>query len=272
MQGSSEAMARLLHLTDLHVVAPGKLASGVLDTRSQLRAAVDRLIERSEALGPLDAVLVTGDISDDGSPESYAFARNELDRLGLPLLVIPGNHDGREAMRVAFADLPHMPESGLIDWFAEVGETCIVGLDTLVEGQGGGRLRPESLSLLGQSLTAAGDRPVIVALHHPPLRTGIKFMDAIGLENSSDLDPLLANAQGDLTIVSGHVHGVYQGRIGGHSVVTAPAICSAFALDRRDDAPVGFFKGPTGCALIDTGPGGVWSALPLDTADGPYPF
>ena len=113
---------------------------------------------------------------------------------------------------------------------------------------------------------------MIVALHHPPLRTGISFMDAIGLENSTDLGSLLAEARGEITIVSGHVHGVYNGRVGRHTVVTAPAICSAFALDRRSDAPVGFFKGPTGFAVIDTGPDGVWSALSLDIADGPFPF
>ena len=272
MPESSEAMAQFLHLTDLHVVAPGKLASGVLDTRTQLREAVDRLMEVREQIGPLGAVLVTGDVSDDGSPESYSFARAELERLELPLLLIPGNHDDRAAMRAAFSDLPSMPDAGLIDWFAEVGETCVVGLDTLVEGQGGGRLRPESLALLGQSLAAAGDRPVIVAMHHPPLRTGIKFMDAIGLENLSDLRSLMAEAKGDITIVSGHVHGVYRGRVGRHTVFTAPATCSAFALDRRIDAPVGFFKGPTGFAVIDTGPEGVWSLLPLSSADGPYPF
>ena len=101
-------MAQFLHLTDLHVVAPGKLASGVLDTRSQLREAIDRLTELRGPLGSLEAALVTGDISDDGSPESYEFARTELERLELPLLVIPGNHDDREAMRAAFADLPVM--------------------------------------------------------------------------------------------------------------------------------------------------------------------
>ncbi|MDU8945624.1 metallophosphoesterase [Ovoidimarina sediminis] len=265
-------MAQFLHLTDLHVVAPGKLASGVLDTRSQLCEAIDRLTELRGPLGSLKAALVTGDISDDGSPESYKFARSELERLELPLLVIPGNHDDREAMRAAFADLPVMPKSGLIDWFVDIGEACVVGLDTLVEGQGGGRLRPESLALLRQSLSAAEDRPVIIAMHHPPLCTGIRFMDAIGLENLSDLRSLMAEAQGDITIVSGHVHGVYRGRVGGHTVLTAPATCSAFALDRRIDAPVGFYSGPTGFAVIDTGPEGVWSVLPLSSADGPYPF
>ncbi|WP_112322049.1 phosphodiesterase [Oceanibium sediminis] len=263
-------MARFLQLTDLHVVTRGALASGVLDTRALLRAAIDRLVARLDALGPLDAVLLTGDISDDGSPDSYAFARAELDRLQLPLLAIPGNHDAREPMRAAFADTPGMPGSGLVDWTVDLAGTRVIGLDTLVEGQGGGRLRAESLALLADALDWPG--PVVVALHHPPLHTGIKFMDAIGLENTPALETVLGSAQADVTVIAGHVHGVYHGRIGQHAVATAPAICSAFALDRRDSATVGFLTGPTGCAVIDTAPGGVWSALPLDPAEGPYPF
>ena len=265
-------MARILQLSDLHVVAPGQLCSGVLDTRTILRSAIDRLLDQRAELDPLDAVLVTGDISDDGTAESYAFARAELDRLGLPLFVIPGNHDAREAFRTGFSDLPSMPSSGLIDWAAEVGDTCVIGLDTLVEGQGGGVLRPESLKFLESALNDAGSRPAIVALHHPPLRTQIQFMDAIGLENTPALASVLERSKQDVTVVAGHVHGIHHGRIGQHSVMTAPAICSAFALNLRTDAPVGFMSGPTGCAVIDTSLGGVWSVVPLDTADGPFTF
>ena len=81
-------MARFLQLTDLHVVAEGARASGVLDTRALLEAAIDRLIAMRAAMDPLDALLVSGDISDDGSAESYAFARAQLDRLGLPMFVL----------------------------------------------------------------------------------------------------------------------------------------------------------------------------------------
>jgi len=97
-------------------------------------------------------------------------------------------------------------------------------------------------------------------------------MDAIGLENASALEAAIAGAQADVTVVAGHVHGVYLGRIGRHPVATAPATCSAFALDRRPEAPVGFLSGPTGCAVIDTGPGATWHAVPLDPAEGFYPF
>jgi Icc protein len=265
-------MARLLQLSDLHIVASGRLASGVLDTRELLRAAVDRLVERQAALGPFDAILVTGDVSDDGSPDSYALARAELDRFGLPLLVIPGNHDNREAFRSAFADLPVMPETGLIDWAADIGETRVIGLDTLIDGSGGGALRAETIIFLQTELREAGARPIVVALHHPPLRTGIRFMDAIGLEDVTALKRILEGAPGVALVVAGHVHSVHLGRLGRHFLATAPSLCSAFALDRRADAPVGFMAHPTGCAVIDTSHDLMWSEVPLDPAQGPYPF
>lgn len=224
------------------------------------------------AIGPIDGVLVTGDISDDGSAESYAVARQELERLGERLLVIPGNHDRREPFRAAFSDLPEIAPRGLIDWVAEIGDTRIVGLDTLIEGQGGGALRDESLVLLSQAVTGAGGLQVVVALHHPPLRTGIRFMDAIGLANPDPLRDVLDLHSAPVQVLAGHVHGVYHGMLGRHPVVTAPACCSAFALDRRADARAGFMTGPTGCALIDTAPGGVWTELSFARGDGPFHF
>ena len=265
-------MARFLQLTDLHVVERGTRASDVLDTRSILRTAIGRLIAMRAALDPLDAVLISGDISDDGSADSYDFARTELKRLGLPLYVVPGNHDAREPLRAAFADFAEMPSSGLIDWATAIGDALVVGLDSLVEGQGGGRLREESLTLLRRALEKVETNPVIVMLHHPPIQTGIRFMDAIGLENRAPLEAALAKAPSDVTLLAGHVHGVHHGRLGRHRVVTAPSICSAFALDRRADATTGFLKGPTGCAVIDTAPDGIWSAVPFEPADGPFPF
>jgi 3',5'-cyclic AMP phosphodiesterase CpdA len=165
-----------------------------------------------------------------------------------------------------------MPAQGPIDWVADVSGTRVIGLDTLVEGQGGGALRPESLAKLAETLSGAGERPVVVALHHPPLRTGIAFMDAIGLANPDSLEAVVARHCGALRLIAGHVHGVYHGMLGPHPVSTAPSTCSAFRLDFREAAPVGFMTAPLGCAVLDTGPGGVWAAMPLEHGDGPFPF
>ena len=264
-------MATFLHLSDLHAVTRGDLCSGVLDTRAILTGAIDRLLEKGDGLGPLDAVLVTGDVSEDGSPDSYDFARAQLERFALPIYVVPGNHDARKPMQKAFSGLNIMPVDGLIDWADTVDDTRIIGLDTLVEGQGGGRLRLESLDHLERELSGS-DGPVIVMLHHPPFRTGIDFMDVIGLENQSDLAEILAAQSRDITVLAGHVHGVHMGRVGGHPAMTAPGLCSGFAPDRRAGAPIGFFSGPTGCAVLETGKSGIWSVVSLDAVEGPYSF
>lgn len=265
-------MARLLQLSDLHVVAPGSLVSGRLDTPALLRDAIDILLARMIAIGPIHAVVITGDISDDGSTESYDVARAELARLDLPLLVVPGNHDHRERFRTAFGDLPCMPETGLIDWSSDVQDTRVIGLDTLIEGQGGGRLRSESLKFLCDAIRSAAGQPIVVALHHPPLRTGIHFMDTIGLENPDDLAVQLAQSVVPVHVLAGHVHGVYHCWTGSHRVSTAPSLCSSFVLDLRSNAPVGFMTRPTGAVLLDTAPGGVWTELSFDHGDGLFEF
>lgn len=272
MRGSSEVMARFLQLSDLHVVVEGAYASGVLDTRSILTRAIDRLLNMKAALGPLDAVLVSGDISDDGSADSYAFAKAELQRLGLPLYVVPGNHDAREPFLNSFADLIETSLSGFVDWAVPINGTLVVGLDTLVEGRGAGLLREASIAFLQDALGSWGGGPVIVMLHHPPIATGIRFMDAIGLENPQSLKSAITAVDHDILVVAGHVHGVHHGQLGNCRVATAPSICSSFALDRRLDAKIGFLNGPTGCVIIDTAKGGIWSTVALDSFDGPYPF
>ena len=265
-------MARLLQLSDLHVVPEGELSSGVLDTQDLLKRAIDFLTERKEALGPLDAVLITGDISDDGSMESYKFARQQLERLNLPLLPIPGNHDVLETMRTAFNDLDIVPRQGPINWTVDLGQSRIVGLDTLIEGQGKGRLSQASLKHLDDALATSSAERIVVALHHPPLTIGIQFMDEIGLENRNELETILSDFDGEVLFVAGHVHGVHHGLLKGHPVITAPAVCSGFPFDCSETAPIGFHEGPRGCAIINTAVGGLWTMVSFDHGQGPYAF
>jgi DNA-binding LacI/PurR family transcriptional regulator len=72
-------------------------------TRAGGTAAMTRLLDRSPQP---DAVLVTGDLTDDGDPRSYARVRELLAPLAVPVHPIPGNHDDRDALREAFADHP----------------------------------------------------------------------------------------------------------------------------------------------------------------------
>src|SRR4051812_50209998 len=83
--------------------APMLIVAHVSDThldgtaRSEERAR--RVMAYLDALpGPIDAVLVTGDIADHGLPAEYEQARKLFD-IRHPVLLTPGNHDRREADR-----------------------------------------------------------------------------------------------------------------------------------------------------------------------------
>lgn len=263
-------MTAILQLTDTHIVPEGVLVSGRLDTADALARLVARITAIREQIGPVDAVLVTGDLSDDGSAESYVRFKALMAPLELPVLVIPGNHDAREPMRHAFAE--HLPAQGPLNWTRWMGDVCLIGLDTLVEGKGLGTLCGASLSFLHQALSQAGSAPVLLALHHPPFACGIGFMDAIGLTNRDALRETVAGYPGTLRMVCGHIHSMMVTDVAGHIAISGPAPCSTFAYDRRDGAPVGYMTQEDGCLLHRWDDGFQTIRIGPLAGSGPFPF
>lgn len=242
-------MVRILQITDTHLVAPGRLVANTLDSKEALDLAVADIQAALPRLGPIDALLVTGDLSDDGSAQSYAMLRDTLGPLGLPVLPIPGNHDLREPMRAAFSDLDLFTDKGRLNWIKDIGPLRVVGIDTLVEGSGGGMIDQETADFLSTSL--AFDGPILLAMHHPPFASGIRFMDDIGLAGTDLLAQCLAASPAEIRIVCGHLHMMTAGTIAGATAIVSPSTCSSFDIDFRPDAPVGFFPGGGGFMVHD---------------------
>jgi 3',5'-cyclic-AMP phosphodiesterase len=69
----SAARRRVLHLSDLHLNAHGELRYGV-----DADLALGAVLESCASLGELAAVIVTGDVADDGSEAAYSRARDVL--------------------------------------------------------------------------------------------------------------------------------------------------------------------------------------------------
>ena len=266
-------MANLIQLSDLHLVPPGKLTSKVLDTNAILEETINEILSKKDYFGQIDGLVVTGDISDDGSMESYLSAYEKLSKLNVPILVIPGNHDLRDPMRKVFHEnVQFSKNSSQFDWVFEFDETLIIGLDTLVEGENFGFLEEKSLDFLSHQLSNNSGSDLVLLIHHPPIKTGIYFMDKIGLTNTSDLSECLKATNRPIKILCGHVHGVYHGLLGIHPVVSAPSICSAFEFNRKEFAPVGFNRGPTGYAYLETSSNGFWTSIPSNYGNGPLKF
>lgn len=263
-------MTRILQITDTHIVCDGGVVSGRLDTAAAVVGLIDRIQSIRAQICNISAVLVTGDLSDDGTAQSYVHFKALLAPLDLPLLVIPGNHDARAPMRAAFAD--QFAPDGPLDWVTKIENLNIIGLDTLVEGSGKGTLSAQSLTFLKTALAQAKDTPTLLALHHPPFQSGINFMDDIGLTNRDAFRDIVADHTGPLRIVCGHIHSMMVTDVGGHIAISAPSPCSTFGYDLRADAPVGFNTLKDGCLLH------TWDAvfqtirIGPDAGAGPFPF
>src|ERR1700759_5581626 len=97
----------LAQISDLHIKRPGSLAYRRVDTG----AALARCIAALNALNPRpDAVVMTGDLVDQGDPEQYAHLQTLLAPLQIPYYLLVGNHDARSALREAFSDRPELRE------------------------------------------------------------------------------------------------------------------------------------------------------------------
>ena len=265
-------MARVIQISDIHVVPPPGRLGQQLDSAAMLVATVDRIAADLPKYGPVDGLIVTGDLTEHGDAESYHLVAAGLDRLGLPWLAIPGNHDDRATMRACFAGRPGMEGTGPINWVQDMAGIRVVGLDTLIPGQGGGAVDDGTLAFLDTALEESAGRPVLVAMHHPPFACGIRFMDAIGLSGQEALAARLARHSGDLCIISGHVHGIHLTTVGGHAAIACPSITSTFAVDFRADAPVGFTTQSGGYMLHDWQGGFRSSYVSLGPGTGPHPF
>jgi 3',5'-cyclic AMP phosphodiesterase CpdA len=189
----------LAQLSDPHVrLPPEDEGSG-----EGLAAAVHAVL----ALEPHpDAVIVTGDLADGALEAEYERVRELLAPLPMPVHLLPGNHDDPAAV------------GG--DYAVRVGALRLVVCDSTIAGRDDGEL---DLEWLAAELAREPDTPTIVAMHHPPILTGIGGLDAIGLTNREALAGLLERSPQVERVIAGHVHRGAFGVAGGCGVVACPS-------------------------------------------------
>lgn len=251
----------LVQLSDPHVTHPGKLISGRVDTAAALRHAVRRVLQLQPR--PV-AVLITGDLVDAGHPAEYAQLRELLQPVldaGLPLALLPGNHDARAPLQAAFAGLAGVhcgaPGATRLQYALDLpGPLRLVALDSLQPGRPDGGFDEARLAEAEALLAARADVPTLVALHHPPHATGLAVMDTMSLrEGLAGFEALIARHPQVQCVVCGHLHRLTLGRVAHAPALSAPSTAHQLALDLRPDAPLAVTQEPAGWLIHAWGPG-----------------
>ena len=197
MTPTSPTVRRVLQFTDCHLLGDPSATFLGIDPVQTLDAVIDTAFR--EHPNP-DLILLTGDLSQDGSSAAYQLIRQRFNPLGIPVGVIPGNHDRLEHM------LPQLSSGNLqIGGTMDCGNWRVLLLDSTVPDQVGGRFERCDLDQLDQMLHH-DQRPTLICLHHQPVPIGTTWLDGIGLQNPADFFAVLDRHPAVRGLLWGHVH------------------------------------------------------------------
>ncbi len=242
----------IAQISDCHIVDPGALFADRVDSAAALRAAVATL---NELPTRPDLVLMTGDLVNDGTSAQYDHLMELIADLPAPVVPIPGNHDDRSELRMRFPILPTGGADDPIDFVVDGGAVRIVALDTTIPGRHDGSLDDAQLAWLDAQLAIEPDSPTIVAQHHPPVTSGIVWMDDVCGFADGELEAHIIGRHPQVeAVVSGHLHRSLQRRFAGTISVTCPSTASQLALALGGGA-LEYTAQPTGFMLHHWRPG-----------------
>ena len=210
---------RLIQFSDPHLFAdPAARIKGVCSHES-LRAVLAHARARH---WNVDALLLTGDLVHDEAG-GYAHVRALFGALGKPVYCLPGNHDDLPAYAAALAGAPFQL-GGHVDF----AHWRVVMLDSVVPGEAHGALSDTELRRLELALASAGDRHVLIALHHHPVELASRWLDEVRLRNPADLFAITDRHPNVRAICWGHVHQQFDVRRKGVRLMAVPSTCAQF--------------------------------------------
>ncbi len=228
-------------VTDIHLTDdPQQLVMGV-NTEASYRAILAEL----KALQPAPhLLLLTGDLTQDGSEPAYARLQQSLELLGIPAYCLPGNHDTVSIMAKELRGCA-------VHWDScfSAGGWQFIPLNSAIEGQVHGYLAAASLDWLDLQLSDRPDLPTLIAVHHPAIALGCEWIDKSGLQNQAEFWQICDRHPQVRLIISGHAHQAFDtdfdlkdsDNASRARYLVTPSTCAQFApqtakftLDRRN--------------------------------------
>lgn len=219
----------LLQITDTHLFADAAGSLLGVATRDSFHAVLDAV---DAAARPFDAVVATGDISQDHSQQSYQRFCDGIARWSEPCFWLPGNHDYQPSMS---AVLPS-PQIKPCQQVLAGAHWQVILLDSQVQGVPHGELSPAQLSMLDQALAAHPERHALVLLHHHPLEAGSAWLDQHKLHNGEAFWQVVDRYPQVQAILCGHIHQELDRLCRGVRVLATPSTCIQFLPDSHDFA------------------------------------
>ena len=234
-------MSFLVQLTDTHILEPGKLLYGKVDTAAHLADAVEQVNRMSPQP---DLVMITGDLVEQPGPATYGNFHRLIEPLRAPTYIIPGNHDNPAILRECFGDTKLFPVVDETYQYSIEGYPFrVLALNSHYDDSELPFFGPRRMAWLEKALQES-DQPTLIAIHHPPMRTGIEFIDMVGAQWYAGISRLIAEHPQVQLVISGHGHSDVYGRNGRVPVYMAGSTAHQLIAGRGNDHAPAFDERP----------------------------
>lgn len=205
---------RLVQLTDLHLLDDPNACYRGKNTRANFLAA----LKLAKRLQP-DLVLLTGDLAEDEQLATYQWLHQQLENSGLNWQWLAGNHDN-PALMASFQPA---------DFYQQTDHWQLLGLNSHWPNNTQGRLDAQQLERLKTALT--NPKPLLIALHHPPVPVGSQWKDSLALHKAAEFWALLKDKQQAKLVIFGHVHQAFSGKHHHSQTLATPATSIEFTAN-----------------------------------------
>jgi len=235
----------IAQLTDIHIGFDPDAKPEEFN-RTRFRGTLERVLN-----GPNtpNFLVLSGDLTEHGDVVSFDKTAKLLEVVPFPVLPMVGNHDTREGLMHAFPDTP--THDGFIQFAVKSGNLKILCLDTLERGRHGGAYCEVRAAWLHEQLSADPDMATVIFMHHPPVVSGIGWMDPN--PNEGWITRFAAAIAGFTNIVGihcGHLHRPVNTSFNGVSLGVTGSVAPLVAMDLRPIDP----QSPDQRDLITTEP------------------
>ncbi|MFH7564416.1 3',5'-cyclic-AMP phosphodiesterase [Oceanimonas smirnovii] len=210
----------LSQITDTHLFADTEGDLLGVPTWHSCRAVVNAM---KEELAGCDAILATGDLSQDQSPASYRHFVSMMAELTPPVFWLPGNHDEAPVMQA------ELDGAGIHQAKHLLGEHWqVLLLDSQAQGETCGRLSEQQLVMVDEAVAAYPHHHLLVAVHHQAVPVGCAWLDQHNLRNADELAVRLNQHNATRVVLCGHVHQGFDEVQNGIRYLASPSTCIQF--------------------------------------------
>ncbi|WP_111859093.1 3',5'-cyclic-AMP phosphodiesterase [Acinetobacter sp. CFCC 10889] len=207
----------IIQITDTHLMTdPNESFIGIFPEQN-FHAVIAQILQEHPRI---DAIVHTGDLAQQATTETYQRYQNYMRSLGIPFFQIPGNHDDINL----FPFLVPNPKPACV----EIGDWCIILLNSAVPHKVDGWIQAEQLNHLENLLTRIQDKFVILACHHHPVDMHSDWIDQHKLKNTEHLTNVLSQFTNIKAVLFGHVHQESLTVWENIQFLSTPATCAQF--------------------------------------------